>query len=242
MLSNMVKYQLFLCWIWVQHLKMWIITFFYANLRWMGLKTVLYPRSKATSVTDSKACTDRRPPFRSSSCWVLVWGPQGVYFGTNAIHNIYKWFTRISSWTPSPGETARGTGGCLQYPVRCMWESLSYADDTFALSNKNVEKLNNDLDRKYREIAQCMDMNKVLLNNYKSYLMVMTSTKKHANHLFLHTGGRKVTWCKGAFKYYISRVSQSWTPHPVSARSPVGFDVTLRQNWFVFIRCRTMPH
>ena len=62
-----------------------------------------------------------------------------------------------------------------------------------------------------------MDMNKLVLNNYKTHLMVLTSTKKHANHLFLHTGGRKVTWCKGAFKYYISRVSQILDPH-VSAR------------------------
>ena len=79
-----------------------------------------------------------------------------------------------------------------------------------------------------------MDMNKLVLNNYKTHLMVLTSTKKHANHLFLNTGGRKFTWCKGAFKYYIRRVSQILDPH-VSARlsqvlTPQKFaDVILEQ-------------
>ena len=68
-----------------------------------------------------------------------------------------------------------------------------YADDsTFTLSNKNVKELNDDLDKKYKEIAQYMDKNKLVLNSNKTHLMIMTSSKKHANHqdfgLFLDTG------------------------------------------------------
>ena len=68
-----------------------------------------------------------------------------------------------------------------------------YADDsTFTLSNKNVEELNNDLDRKYKEIAKYMDRDKLVLNSNKTHLMIMTSSRKHANYqnfgLFLDTG------------------------------------------------------
>ena len=68
-----------------------------------------------------------------------------------------------------------------------------YADDsTFTLSNKNVEQLNDDLDRKYKEIAKYMDRNKLVLNSNKTHLMIMTSSRKHANYqnfgLFLDTG------------------------------------------------------
>ena len=39
-----------------------------------------------------------------------------------------------------------------------------------------------DLDRKYTEIAQYMDRNKLVLNYNKTHLMIMTSNRKHANH------------------------------------------------------------
>ena len=81
------------------------------------------------------------------------------------------------------------------YNIQCITcgSICLYADDsTFTLSNKNVEELNIDLDRKYKEIAQYMDMNKLVLNSNKTHLMIMTSSRKHAIHrdfgLSLNTG------------------------------------------------------
>ena len=68
-----------------------------------------------------------------------------------------------------------------------------YADDsTYSLSNSDVEKLNDDIDDKYRVIADYMNKNKLILNSDKTHLLVMTSAKKHQIYenfgIFLDTG------------------------------------------------------
>ena len=58
-----------------------------------------------------------------------------------------------------------------------------YADDsTFTLSIKDVEDLIENVDIKYKVIAQYMDKNKLILNGDKTHLLVMTSARKHLNH------------------------------------------------------------
>ena len=68
-----------------------------------------------------------------------------------------------------------------------------YADDsTFSISNKNVEQLKEDLEEKYREIAQYMAKNRLILNSDKTHLLVMTSARRHRIHqnfgISLNTG------------------------------------------------------
>ena len=58
-----------------------------------------------------------------------------------------------------------------------------YADDsTFTLSNNNVGTLNEEIDAKYKLIADYMTRNKLILNSDKTHLLVMTSNKKHQTH------------------------------------------------------------
>ena len=77
---------------------------------------------------------------------------------------------------------------CNKYGSLCLYAN----DSTFTLSNDNIEELDSNLDKKYKEIAQYMERNKLILNNNKTHLMIMTSNRKHANHqdfgLSLNTG------------------------------------------------------
>ena len=58
-----------------------------------------------------------------------------------------------------------------------------YADDsTFTLSNNNVGTLNEEIDAKYKLIADYMTRNKLILNIDKTHLLVRTSNKKHQTH------------------------------------------------------------
>ena len=58
-----------------------------------------------------------------------------------------------------------------------------YADDsTFTLSNRDVNKLNEDIDVKYKAIADYMNKNKLVLNSDKTHLLVMASERKHQIH------------------------------------------------------------
>ena len=68
-----------------------------------------------------------------------------------------------------------------------------YADDsTFTLSNKDVDELNEEIDLKYKVIAQYMGMNKLILNSDKTHLLVKTSARRHVNYhnfgIYLNTG------------------------------------------------------
>ena len=68
-----------------------------------------------------------------------------------------------------------------------------YADDsTFTLSNSDVGKLNEEIDDKYKLIADYMTRNKLILNSDKTHLLIMTSNRKHQIHqdfgISLNTG------------------------------------------------------
>ena len=71
-----------------------------------------------------------------------------------------------------------------------------YDDSTFSLSSGNMEELNDNLDKKYHQIAKYMDMNRLILNSEKTHLLIMTSARKHANHqdfgIYLDTGSEQM--------------------------------------------------
>ena len=86
---------------------------------------------------------------------------------------------------PPPLEPHLSTGQNNFFNIHChtCGGLCLYADDsTLTLSNKNVEQLNDDIDDKYKIIAQYMAKNKLILNSDKTHLLVMTSARKHHTH------------------------------------------------------------
>ena len=58
--------------------------------------------------------------------------------------------------------------------------------------NKNPDQLSEDIEIKYKVIAEYMAKNKLILNSDKTHLLVMTSSKRHRTHqdfgIYLNTG------------------------------------------------------
>ena len=69
----------------------------------------------------------------------------------------------------------------------------SFADDsTYSKSGKDMNKLKDDIDDKFKEISNYMAKNKLVLNSDKTHLLVMTSSQMHKKHenfgIVLNTG------------------------------------------------------
>ena len=100
-----------------------------------------------------------------------------------------------------------------------------YADDsTFSISNKNVEKLNEDIDEKYKEIAQYMAKNRLILNSDKTQLLVMTSARRHRIHenygISLDTGSEIIQpQSEGSLLGATVSNSLSWNSHIRDSKS-----------------------
>ena len=59
----------------------------------------------------------------------------------------------------------------------------SFADDsTYAKSDKDVDKLQDDIKTKFNDISSYMANNKLVLNSDKTHLLIMTSAEKHKKH------------------------------------------------------------
>ena len=72
-----------------------------------------------------------------------------------------------------------------------------FADDsTFTYSHKDPEVLQTNINKKYKDIANYMAMNKLFLNSEKTHLLVITSAQQHAKHgnfgIQLNTGSETI--------------------------------------------------
>jgi hypothetical protein len=111
-----------------------------------------------------------------------------------------------------------------------------YADDsTLTLSNKNVNELNEDIDMKYKLIAQYMDRNKLILNSDKTHLLVMTSARRHVNHhnfgIYLNTGA-EIIQPQSEERLLGANVSNSltWNTHIRDGKGSLISNLTSRIN------------
>ena len=111
-----------------------------------------------------------------------------------------------------------------------------YADDsTFSLSCRSVEELNENLDKKYQQIAKYMEKNKLILNSDKTHLLIMTSARKHANHqdfgIYLNTGS-EVVLPRNEEKLLGVNLSNclSWNKHIRDAKQSLVSTLTSRIN------------
>ena len=83
----------------------------------------------------------------------------------------------------------------IQYNTHChhCGGICCYADDsTYSKSSNDPEKLKEEIDSKYQDISNYMAKNKLILNNDKTHLLIMTSSKNHKSHdnfnISLNTG------------------------------------------------------
>ena len=113
-----------------------------------------------------------------------------------------------------------------------------YADDsTLTLSNTDVRKLDEDIDDRYKKIAEYMARNKLILNSDKTHLLFMTSSRKHQIHqdygISLNTG-TEVIQPQSQERLLGATVSNSlsWNNHIMDSKTSLISCLTSRINAF----------
>ena len=98
-----------------------------------------------------------------------------------------------------------------------------------------MEELNNDIDEKYKIIAQYMAKNKLILNSDKTHLLVMTSARKHHTHgdfgIFLNTGS-EIIQSKSEERLLGANISNDlcWNTHIRESKGSLMSSLTSRIN------------
>ena len=87
--------------------------------------------------------------------------------------------------------------GGPQYSFKCgeCGGICTFADDsTLSISNKDPQTLQEAIKNKYKDIADYMSRNKLILNSDKTHLLIMSSARKHQRYgdfeITLDTGNK----------------------------------------------------